>query len=416
MTGDVFSTADILIPEGISMEKWSVIACDQFSSERDYWERVGEYVGGAPSTLNMIIPEAYLNEIDEEKKCKDISAAMNEYSKSGMLRVIEDSLIYIERTQPDGRTRRGLVGAVDLEEYEFSGGGAAILASEGTVLERLPARIRIRRDARLELPHIITFIDDKDATVIEPLAEKAGSLPLLYDFDLMEGGGHIRGLQVCGDEAAAVMAAVRKLGESGGQRDQSAAYDINRVLMVIGDGNHSLAAAKVYWDELKQGLGETGRECHPARRALVEVNNVYDPAISFEAIHRVIFDADPAEFIGALENQLPYGNDYVLQWFSHEQSGLISISAGCIGDMLTMLQEFLDGQIRSGGCRVDYIHGSDSVMRLARQERCIGLLLPSMDKSELFKTVAERGVFPRKSFSVGHARDKRYYLECRGLF
>ena len=436
------------------MEEWSVIACDQFSSERDYWERIREKVGGAPSTLHLIIPEAFLDETDEEKTTGEISAAMNDYLQRGILRVVKDSFVYVERTLPDGRIRRGLVGAVDLEDYDFSGGKAAILASEGTVLERLPARIRVRRSAGLELPHTMVFIDDKTGAVIEPLSKRADELPLLYDFDLMEGGGHVRGRRVSGDDAVAVTGAMRSLYascahgapcgngapcENGASGGNGAPDGKKHMLMAVGDGNHSLAAAKVYWDELKQSLNDTERENHPARRALAEVNNVYDPAISFEAIHRVVFDVDPAEMIFALENAFPdgyrcaaqgggeydkpdggqYDNPdggvYELRWITSAQNGAVRISADCIGDMLTALQEFLDRQIKRTGCRVDYIHGADTAERLAGQERCVGLILPAMDKSELFKTVAAGGVFPKKSFSVGHARDKRYYLECRAI-
>ena len=403
MNRHIFAPADILLPEGIALENWSVIACDQFSSEPDYWGRVRSKVGRAPSTLNLIIPEAYLGEIDEEQGIKNISEAMEYYIDRDLFREIEDSFIYVERILPGGLIRRGLVGTVDLEEYDFSGGEASILASEGTVLDRLPTRVRVRRSARLELPHIIAFIDDKDMTVIEPLSEKAGSLQLLYDFDLMEGGGHIRGMRVHGADAVEIKAAMRAL------------HGKSSTLMVMGDGNHSLAAAKVYWDELKQGMSATERENHPASKALVEVNNVYDPAISFEAIHRVLYDVDVAGFIRALESAVPIGGDYELRWVSKGQSGAIGVSAGCIGDMLAAVQEFLDDYVSENGCGIDYIHGADTIMRIAGGERCMGLVLPAMDKSELFTTVARRGVFPKKSFSVGHARDKRYYLECRSI-
>jgi len=409
MTRDVFTPADILLPGGISPEAWSVIACDQFSSERDYWERVREKVGRSPSTLNMIIPEAYLEEVDEETETGRISAAMDDYAGSGALREIKDSFIYVERTQSDGKMRRGLVGAVDLEEYNFSGGDASILASEGTVLERLPARIRIRRAAMLELPHIMTFIDDSEKTVIEPLAAIAGASQPLYDFDLMEGGGHIRGMRVTGKDADAVMAALRELQAENVRRGKG------RALMVMGDGNHSLAAAKVYWDELKKGLDESVRESHPARRALLEVNNVYDPAITFEAIHRVLFGVEPTDVVDALVKGMPGGGDYELRWMAGAQSGAFGVSAACIGDMLAAMQGILEDYIIRAGARIDYIHGEDTVQNLARGERCLGLVLPAMDKSELFSTVASRGVFPKKSFSVGHARDKRYYLECRSI-
>jgi len=404
MCKDIFTPADILLPHGAAPVNWSVIACDQFSSERAYWQRVRERVGEEPSTLNMILPEAYLDDIDEPGAIGSIRAAMDDYMGRGILREIKDSFVYVERTQPDGRVRRGLVGTIDLDEYDFSGGRAAILASEGTVLERLPARIRVRRAARLEIPHIMAFIDDREATVIEPLTEKTDKLPLLYDFDLMEGGGHIRGYRVTGGDADGVMAAMRALSKC------------SDPLMVMGDGNHSLAAAKAYWDELKQGLGEAGRATHPARRALIEVNNLYEPAITFEAIHRVVFGADPDDFSDALVKAMRVGDGFELRWISRGQSSAIGgISTRHIGDMLAALQGFLDEYIGQNGGSIDYIHGEDAVRALAREDRRIGLLLPAMDKAELFKTVASRGVFPRKSFSVGHAKDKRYYLECRSI-
>ena len=403
MKKDIFTPTDILLPDGIAPENWSVIACDQFSSEFDYWERVRANAGGNPSTLRMIIPEAYLNGINIIQEVDKISTIMEDYTQRGVFREIENSFIYVARTLSDGRIRHGLVGAVDLDEYNFSGGAAPILASEGTVLDRLPVRILIRRVVRYELPHIMAFIDDKNKTVIEPLSENAGDLPLLYDFDLMEDGGHINGRRVSGNAADAVAAAMRALHEK------------NETLLVIGDGNHSLAAAKVYWDELKQNLSDAERKAHPAGKALLEINNVYDPAISFEAIHRIIFDVDPAELVGALTAAMPHGGDYTLRWVSRGQEGTVGVRADCIGDMLTFLQAFLDGYICKTGCEVDYIHGEDVVRTLAQENRRLGLILPAMDKSELFATVTTKGVFPKKSFSVGHARDKRYYLECREI-
>ena len=403
MKKDIFMPADILLPEGISLENWSVIACDQFSSERDYWERVRDKVAGAPTTLNMILPEAYLEGIDEANEIEKIAAAMDECLSSGVLREIKDSFIFIERTLPDGHVRRGLLGTIDLEDYEFSCTEAAIRASEGTVLDRLPTRIRIRTAASLELPHIIAFIDDRDKTVIEPLSEKADSLPLLYDFTLMEGGGSIRGMQVTGGDAEAVSSAMRALHE---EKD---------ILMVMGDGNHSLAAAKEYWNALKSGLSESERLVHPARRAMIEVNNLYDPAIGFEAIHRVVFGVKPIDFISEFEATMAPGTDYKLCWVSQGRRDAIGISADCIGNMIAAIQAFLDEYAKRSGCRIDYIHGEDVVHRLIEEEDTLGIILPAMDKSELFATVAAKRLFPKKSFSVGRAREKRYYLECREI-
>ena len=400
---NVFTTADILVPGSIPMETWSVIACDQFSSEREYWQRVRDNIGDRPSTYNLIIPEAYLKEISEEMQIKKISTAMDDYLRKGVFREVKDSFIYVERTQPDGRIRKGIVGAVDLEEYDFTGMASAIRASESTVLDRLPPRIRVRSEVSLELPHIITFIDDKDATVIEPLSERADELTLLYDFKLMEGGGRIKGRIVSDADANNVMEAMRALHE---KKD---------ILIIMGDGNHSLAAAKVYWDDLKHNLSEREKENHPARKALVELINVYDPAVSFEAIHRVLFNVNASEFISTLENATPRGTDYTVRWSSREGRGNIGIKAECIGDLLTMLQELIDRYIGETGATVDYIHGEETTLKLAEEKCCLGLVLPSMCKSDFFETVERNGIFPSKSFSVGHARDKRYYLECRKI-
>lgn len=402
MSNQIFTPADILLPVGVSMEKWSVIACDQFSSERDYWERVNKYVGKAPSSLNLIIPEVYLNEPIEDRERK-LTAAMEDYTAAGVFNEYKESFIYVERTLQDGNIRRGLIGAVDLEEYEFSGDKAAILASEDTTRDRLPVRIQIRRGALMEIPHIMSFIDDIHETVIEPLTRKAGKLPLLYDFDLMEGGGRVRGMRVADSDAAAVIDALNALRVE------------NNTVIVVGDGNHSLAAAKVYWDEIKRELSEAERQYHPARKALLEVNNVYDKAIIFEAIHRMIYSVDAADFVSELESAMPAGSDYEFKWFSLGNSGTVGVAASCIGDALTLMRAFLDDYIDRKKCVIDYIHGEETVKRLSQDENRIGLVLPAMDKSQLFATVMTRGVFPKKSFSVGRSRDKRYYLECRKI-
>ena len=403
---NIFTPTNILLPKQELMEKWSVIACDQFSSQKDYWEAVKIFVGDSPSTLNMIIPEAYLEEIDEETQIRQISTAMEKYLKSDILNEEKDSFIYVERTQPDGRVRKGIVGAVDLEEYDYTGKekDIAIRASEGTVLDRLPPRVRVRKAASLELPHIITFIEDKDGIVIEKLAEKTQSLPKLYDFTLMEGGGRLKGYKVSGDDAENIMCAISTL------------HAQNEILMIMGDGNHSLAAAKVYWNELKQNLTQEQKENHPARRALVEINNVYDPAIDFEAIHRVLFNIDAQAYIEAFEKAVPPGNDYIIKWYYKNKSGEIGIKAQCIGDMMTLMQDFMDEYVKKSGSIIDYIHGDETTIKLSQEENCLGLILPAMDKSDIFETVALRGVFPRKSFSVGRAKDKRYYLECRKIY
>ena len=401
----IFTPTDILLPKlsEKDMEAWAVVACDQFSSEKDYWERVCNLVGDRPSTFKMIIPEAYLEEVDQQAETQKICDEMQKYLNSGVLEVTKESFVYVERTQPDGRVRKGVVGAVDLEEYDFTGAASAIRASEGTALDRLPPRVAVRRVAPLELPHIITFIDDQEKTVIEPLSNIADSLPTLYDFALMEGGGHIKGKKVTGIHAQKVMETLNALHEK------------SDMLMIMGDGNHSLAAAKVYWDEIKQNLSESERESHPARKAILEMSNVYDPAIDFEAIHRVIFNTDVTTFIAEFTKAMPKGSDYSIKWTTASGSGEIGITADCIGDLYAVMQDFVDEFVERKAGVIDYIHGDDTTIALAKQEGAVGLILPAMDKSEFFETVTKRGVFPRKSFSVGHARDKRYYLECRKI-
>lgn len=409
MIKNAFYPADILLPAGVDMTNWSVVACDQFTSEPDYWDRVKKTVGGSPSALHMIVPEAYLDETDTAQSADDIGAVMKRYLDSGLFSVSEESFVYVERTLSGGGVRRGLVGVIDLEAYDFTAGSASVVrASEKTIVSRLPARIQVRRRAALELPHIMALIDDKDGRVIEPLAAVyAGERPI-YDFQLMECGGSIRGWRVHGDAAAAVLKALEGLFEG---RD---------VHIIIGDGNHSLAAAKSYWDDIKTGFDEGTRRCHPARFALVELNNVYDPAIDFEAIHRLVTRCDPKALLAALEKHLnggktPGGRVYGLGWVSGGEEGVIPVNAPCIGDFIEAVQTFLDNYVRDNGCRIDYIHGDESLRTLAAADGGVGLLIPAMDKSELFETVITRGQFPKKSFSIGHARDKRYYLECRRI-
>ncbi|SHI23602.1 Protein of unknown function [Sporobacter termitidis DSM 10068] len=405
MAENAFWPADILLPDGTDMTKWSVIACDQFSSEPDYWARVERTAGAAPSTLRLIVPEAYLDRVDTARSAEVIGAQMDAYLRQGLFKKLENSFIYVERTVSDGRVRRGLVGMLDLEAYDFSlGAKTAVRASERTIVSRLPARVDVRRKAPLELPHIMALIDDRDGRVIEPLAEKKGLLEPAYAFELMEGGGAIRGWRVAGDDLQDVLAALNGLASPGG------------VQIIIGDGNHSLAAAKGYWEELKASLSPSALEGHPARYALVELNNVYDPAIGFEAIHRVVFGADPLALISEMKNALPLDCDgYALEWRTADRRGALTVGARSIGDFIERLQSFLDDYVAKNGCAIDYIHGEEAVEKLAARKDCVGFLLPTMDKSEFFGTVSAGALFPKKSFSIGHARDKRYYLECREI-
>jgi uncharacterized protein (DUF1015 family) len=390
----VFLPADILIPRAADMERWSVIACDQFSSDRAYWERVDQFVGDAPSTLRMILPEAFIGERPEAEFAAGISAAMKKYIDDGVFAEYPSSFVYAERNLPDGKTRRGLIGAIDLDAYDYSPGSRApIRASERTAADRLPPRVAARKSAPLDLPHVLALIDDAANSVIEPIAETSGSLEKLYDFKLMEGGGFVRGWRVAGADAERASAALAALpGEA---------------KIIIGDGNHSLAAAKTHWESLKKSGSENKR----ARYALVELNNVYDPAVEFLPIHRVVFGADAA-FVRRLRDRVGGEGGYEAGWRSGGASGKFSVRAECVGDVIEAVQSFIDEEAEKTNFRVDYIHGDEALETLSSAPDRVGLSLPAMDKSDFFKTVLSRGVFPRKSFSIGEARDKRYYLEC----
>lgn len=405
MTRGIFVPADIIIPENTDMTKWSVIACDQFSSEPSYWKRVIKVVGDSPSTLHFIIPEALIvggGAYSHEDTYKNI----NTFLQNGQYRVLTDSFVYIERTICSGKIRRGLIGAVDLDAYDYAPDTVLpIRASERTIADRLPPRMEVRRGAMMEMPHIMALINDKARTVIEPLAEKTDHLEKLYDFDLMESGGHIRGWRVNNGWASVVTAAFAGLDGD--------------AKIIVGDGNHSLATAKECWEEIKQTLTVEEQQNHPARFSLVELNNVYDPAIEFRPIHRVVFGVDPVRMAAELEETLGalprQHSGYPLRYVHSDSVKEMTVHAASIGEMIRIVQTFLDRYVERAGGSIDYIHGSDSVCALCRQANSIGLILPAMDKSDFFATVLNDGIFPKKSFSIGHAVEKRYYLECRKI-
>ncbi len=403
MNKRVFVPGDILLPEGVDYSRWSVIACDQFSAQRDYWDRVTEYVGKSPSTLNMIVPEAYLGSVSMAEASVERNKVMEDYLNGDLFKTLKDSFIYVERKTSEGLTRRGLVGLIDLDSYEYvKGNNAPIRASENTVVLRLPPRIEVRKNAALELPHAMMLIDDAKETVIEPLTAIKNELPKLYDFELMEGGGSICGWQVTGEDAEKVMSAMDELAR-------------REVQIVIGDGNHSLAAAKECWNQMKTGLAAEELENHPARYALAELNNVYDSGICFEAIHRAALGVNTEKMLEALKNELGCEEGCQLTYFSTNGNGTITIPFPSLGGMIGSLQTFMDKYTEENGGEIEYIHDESAVRELAAKDGNLGLLLPSMDKADLFNTVITDGVFPKKSFSIGHARDKRYYLECRKI-
>lgn len=394
--------ADILVPaNGIDLTKWSVVACDQYTSQPEYWQEVAEMVGDAPSTLNLVYPEAFLSEGDA--RIEKINSAMDKYEEDGVFEELLDSLIYVERTMANGKTRKGIVGCVDLEDYDFSKGSKSkIRATEGTVLERIPPRVKIRENAGLELPHVMLLMNDSEKTVIESV-EKG---ELVYDFDLMENGGHLKGYLLSDFEAERVLAAIDELEEN--------AED--NLIFAVGDGNHSLATAKTCWENIKKTIPSEEWENHPARYCLVELENIHDDALEFEPIHRVVFGSNADELLNGLLEYYPgsstednggqhlrivKGDDIKDIYLVNDKSNL------AVGS----LQNFLD----SIGVEVDYIHGDDVVCNLSKEEGNVGFLLDGMEKSDLFTTVIKDGALPRKTFSMGHAWDKRYYFEAKKI-
>lgn len=413
----VFKSADILIPQNVEFSKWSVVACDQYTSEPKYWEEVKSIVGDSPSTLNIIYPEVYLDEEKGDERIKNINETMERYVDDGLFLEILDSLIYVERTQSDGKTRKGIIGALDLEEYDFTKGSQSkIRATEGTILERIPPRQKIRMGAALELPHIIMLIDDRDKKIIEPLAEKRAAFDKLYDFDLMQKGGHIKGYLIDQDSKKKVLEEIDGLSDADVFEKKYGVGDKGVLVFAAGDGNHSLATAKSCWEEIKKDLSEEERENHPARFALVEVMNIHDDALAFEPIQRVIFDTEPEKLLDELKKHYKTGDkgqriDYVFG----KNEGSIYIENPSSNLPVGSLQNFLDKYLAENGGRIDYIHGNDVVKSLAQKDGTIGFMVDAMEKNDLFTTVIKDGSLPRKTFSMGEAQDKRFYLECKRI-
>ena len=416
-----FRPADILLPQGTDMTKWAVVACDQFTSQPEYWQAVEETVGDAPSALRLILPEAKLNDPDVDGHIADINAAMQQYLDEGVFQAYPDALFYIERTQSDGRVRHGLIGRIDLEQYDFTpGSGALIRATEGTVLSRIPPRVRVRQNAPIELPHVMLLIDDPDRTVIEPLTAASGGMEALYDFDLQQGGGHLRGWKLTAEQMDAVADALTALCTPEAMERKYGLRDAAPLLFAVGDGNHSLATAKQCYENLKQVTPEDQWASLPARYALVEVVNNHDDALQFEPIHRVLFNVVPEQVLEAFKACYPgahegTGEGHAIAYTCAGRSGVITVPQPKMQLEVGTLQAFLDAYLKEHGGEVDYIHGDEVTDELGSKPGNIGFKLPAMGKEQLFKTVMADGVLPRKTFSMGHAQDKRYYVEARKI-
>lgn len=416
----IFQTADILIPQNVDFTKWSVVACDQYTSEREYWEDVKNIVGDSPSTLNIIFPEVYLEDGDGDERIKKINATMEEYLQNGIFRELKDTFIYVKRTQPNGKTRHGIVGRLDLEEYDFSKGSQSkIRATEGTIIERIPPRQRIRKNAPLEAPHILILIDDREKSVVEPLESKTDSFEKLYDFDLMKNSGHIVGYNVDETSKNEILSSLEKLSDKDAFEAKYGVKNKGVLMFAAGDGNHSLATAKTCWEEIKKGLSDEEIKTHPARYALVELMNIHDETLEFEPIQRVIFDTEPKKLLDALVGH--YNASYTdnggqrIDYTYQGTEGSIYITETDSNLPVGTLQKFLDKYLAENGGRIDYIHGSEVVRNLAREENTIGFMVDSMEKNDLFTTVIKDGSLPRKTFSMGEAADKRFYLECKKI-
>lgn len=400
-----FHAGDVLIPEKISMKKWACVACDQFSSQMDYWDRVKAFVGEEPSTYHMIFPEALLRSVDEDQRLSDIHSTMEKYLSEGVFRTYRRSYVYLERTMENGKVRRGLMGQIDLEEYDFTPGSPAhIRATEGTVLDRIPPRMKLLENAALEFPHVLMLCDDKKDTILSTAAKQKGEK--IYDFDLMEDGGHITGYVISGMGVGIVNSAVSDYIAATEAGQESG----NAMSFAVGDGNHSLASAKACWEKLKPTLSGDDLINHPARYALVELENIHDDAIEFEPIHRVVKDCDVAKLLSDLK-AIGVTDGYPLQVITEAGEETIYLDQNASPLAVAILQPFLDTYLEQNQGTIDYIHGEDVTRALGSQPGSVGIIVPGMDKASLFPGVVQGGVLPRKTFSMGHAREKRYYLE-----
>ena len=423
----------MLPPKGTDFSKWAVVACDQFTSQPEYWEAARAYIGDAPTTLDLFLPEAYLGKDGEAERIATIRANMRDYMAKGILETKPQGFVLVKRSVA-GNTRWGLVMALDLECYDYNKGATTLIrATEGTIVERIPPRLRIREGAPLELPHILVLIDDPKRTVIEPLANKTAALEQLYDTDLMLDGGHITGWLVDGE--ADIAGAIDAMGILTDADAFHAKYgDHAPLLFAMGDGNHSFATAKANWEKIKATLSPEEQKDHPARYALVEVENVHDDGIIFEPIHRVLFGfggMDGAEkLLAKLKAQNGDAKIELCDDMPKASGGEVHTIPFCTGNVfgafvveqpaaqlaVGTLQNAIDALLKeTEGAEVDYIHGEAVVRDLASKPDTMGFLLPAMQKSELFPTVVFDGALPRKTFSMGEANEKRYYLECRKI-
>jgi hypothetical protein len=442
---------EILLPRA-RLEQWAVIACDQFTQDRAYWKKAQEIAAGSPSSLNLIIPEVFLDEEHSDRRIKNIHRHMRDYLDNGVFAAPRRGFVYVERDTPFKRGRKGFVAAVDLEQYSWSPNARSLIRStEGTVAERLPARMAIRRDAPIEMPHILLLIDDETNSLLPELGERARKTAPVYQEKLMLDSGSVSGWFIDSEDdfsfiAERLEALARRALTCYGKAASHSPYasqpssDIQPFLFAVGDGNHSLASAKEIWEEYKKANGGGGG--HPCRYALVEIENIYDPAIQFEPIHRVVFGLGFEETLNVLSALPGFSSRMIdrpdeMAHLTREpvkgnRFGIVSAGQNCYalvetdagGLSTACLQPLLDNAVSAsngntaGALSIDYIHGDDEVFRVAHnsEKPVTGILLPPVQKAGFFETVARSGPLPRKSFSMGEACEKRFYIECRSLF
>ncbi len=400
-------SCDVLVPTGCDDKKWAVVACDQFTFERSYWQNLEEYVGDAKSTLKLIFPEAYLDDDDKDERIANVNRAMNDYLDNGVFKTLKDSFVILKRTTASGASRLGVVLAIDLEDYCFTHpSNAHIRSTEGVVLDRIPPRLKIRRDAPIELPHVMLLIDDRKHAVIEPIWEERASLEKIYDFDLNMGGGHLEGYRVDAQKIIDVfddyVASVQNL-----YGDKT-----NDFIFAVGDGNHSLATAQAHWNDVKQGLTDAQKAVHPARYALCEVENLHDDGIVFEPIHRFVFGAGE-DFIPHLRSTLSGKNEIVAFDKNGEHTLFVDeVSAKAIKDVQSAIDSYVHAH---DGCSVDYVHGVEHLKEVASRNDGVAIVMPKIQKEQLFDYVLKNGTLCRKAFSMGEAEEKRYYYEAKKI-
>ena len=417
-----FQPASILLPKDCDLSLWSVVACDQYTSQPEYWQRVEERVGKNPSTLRMILPESRLERPDVELEIMEINNTMSRYLRNDLFTEYPDSMIYVERVLSDGKVRPGLIGKVDLEQYDYEpGSDAMIRATEGTVLSRIPPRVAVRKNAPIEFPHVMLLADDKDKLLLEPLASQTDEMQLVYDFEMMEEGGHIRGWLLGERQLAHVALALQKLADPNKFKAKYNGEDRPVMLFAVGDGNHSLATAKECYERRKKLTNPEQWPDLPSRYALVEVGNLHDDSLEFKPIHRVLTGVDPKQLLADLEHSFSNayegaGSGHVLWYAWGNVEGAITIPAPEKQLTVATLQDFLDGWLKEHPeASIDYVHGASVAKSLAKAPNAMAFLLPAMGKEELFPTVVRDGVLPRKTFSMGRAQDKRFYLEGRRI-